>query len=288
MPENILVTGANGQLGMEFRALEKKYPAVHFVFVAKEDLSITDTTSLEKFFSANSFSYCINCAAYTAVDKAESEQELSYQINAQATGNLAAMCKAFSARFIHFSTDYVFNGLGTAPYKESDKTDPVNVYGASKLKGEAFAMLNNNDTMIFRTSWVYSSYGKNFVKTMLRLMSEKERIGVVSDQVGSPTYAADLAEAVMQIISSEKFTPGIYNYSNEGIISWYEFATAIKNSTGSNCLVNAIRTSDYPTPAKRPHYSVLDTQKFKDTFQISIPNWEASLAKCLSVLGVKA
>lgn len=270
---------------MEFRALEKKYHTYDLYFAGKDELPITDNAAIENLFSKRSFSHCINCAAYTAVDKAETEQPLAFEINAKAAGELAAVCKKYNVRFIHVSTDYVFNGNGSVPYKESDQTDPVNIYGASKLEGEKEVFKNNDQSIILRTSWVYSSYGKNFVKTMLRLMNEKESIGVVNDQVGSPTYAADLAEAILTIIARiEKPIAGIYNYCNEGIISWYEFASEIKRSINSNCKVNPIETSAYPTPAKRPHYSVLDTTKVRKTFGLAIPAWKDSLEKCIKLL----
>lgn len=282
---NILVTGANGQLGMEFRSLADRYPDYHFLFATKEAFPIDDPVTAEKYFTENKIGYCINCAAYTAVDKAETEKEIAFEINGTAVGRLAAICRKHGCRFFHFSTDYVFNGNATTPYTESEPTDPVNAYGASKLLGETEAMRNNPDSIIIRTSWVYSSYGKNFVKTMLRLMSEKEQISVVNDQVGCPTYAHDLAEAVMQIIvKGNKEAKGVYSYCNSGVISWYEFALAIKEISGSACIVNPVPSSQYPTPAKRPGYSVLDTAKFRETFDIRIPFWKDSLEKCMAIL----
>ena len=281
----ILVTGANGQLGMEFRTLVDQYPSYKFLFVSREELPVDDTLAVEKYFSGNKIDHCINCAAYTAVDKAETETAIAYEINGTAVGRLAALCKKHSARFIHFSTDYVFNGCSTEPYKETDTTDPVNAYGASKLLGETEAIKNNPGAIIIRTSWVYSSFGKNFVKTMLRLMNEKEQLSVVNDQLGSPTYANDLAKAVMQIIEeNDRSTAGIYNYCNTGIISWYEFALAIKEISKATCLVKPIPASAYPTPAKRPQYSALDTSKFRQTFNIEIPFWKDSLEKCMAIL----
>lgn len=284
--ENILVTGANGQLGMEFRKLEEKYTAYEFFFANKSELSITDPIAVDKYFEQHSFTKCINCAAYTGVDKAETEKEIAFEINAKAAGELAAVCKKYNTQFIHISTDYVFDGNGSSPYKESDQTNPIGIYGASKWQGELDVLNNNEQSLILRTSWVYSSYGKNFVKTMLRLMSEKETIGVVNDQFGSPTYAADLAEAILIIISSGKDPSlGIYNYCNQGIISWYDFAMEIKNLVNSKCIVNPIDTASYPTPAKRPHYSVLDTTKIQQTFALVIPAWKDSLKKCVALLG---
>lgn len=280
----ILVTGANGQLGNEFRELAIGFPAFHFLFCGREELAIEDKTAVNNFFAENSIQYCVNCAAYTAVDKAESEKDIALQINADAVGYLAAACKQYHAGFIHFSTDYVFNGEAHSPYLPDDNTRPVNFYGETKLQGELNALKENENSIIIRTSWVYSSFGKNFVKTMLRLMNEKESIGVVNDQVGSPTYAADLAAAAMQIVQQEQPQAGIYHYCNEGIISWYEFATAIKEIIGSPCIVNGISTAAYPTPAKRPAYSALNTRKIQEVFGIDIPAWRQSLERCIKLM----
>ena len=282
--KTILVTGANGQLGSEFNMLSKNFSDYNFLFAGKEELSIEDEASVANYFSLHAIDCCINCAAYTAVDKAEADKEQAIAINATAVGNLAAICQKQEALFFHFSTDYVFNGQATQPYQEDDATDPVNFYGQTKLMGEQGAMRNNKDAIIIRTSWVYSSFGKNFVKTMLRLMSEKDSIGVVADQFGCPTYAKDLAEAVMQIITSKKYSPGIYHYCNEGVISWCEFAEAIKDLSGSNCKVNAIETIAYPTPAARPHYSALSTTKFTKEFGVTALPWKQSLQNCLALL----
>lgn len=242
---------------------------------------------MEKYFSQHSFSHCINCAAYTSVDKAETEKEMAFQINATAAGELAAVCKKYDTRFIHISTDYVFDGNGSVAHKESDQTGPVNMYGASKLAGEKATIANNEQAVIIRTSWVYSSYGKNFVKTMLRLMSERESIAVVNDQFGCPTYAADLATAILTILSCHKqLIAGIYHYSNKGVTSWYDFALEIKNLTGSKCQVNPISTDGYPTAAKRPPYSVLATEKIQQAFDLTIPDWRDSLKKCIVLLAV--
>ena len=282
--KNILVTGANGQLGMEFRYLEKQFPHYNFLFASREELSIGDEFSVKKYFRENNIDYCINCAAYTGVDKAETEKEQAIFINSTAVGDLAAVCKKYDAVFFHFSTDYVFNGEATVPYNETATTDPVNFYGQTKLMGEQAAIKNNDQSVIIRTSWVYSNYGKNFVKTMLRLMSERESINVVADQSGCPTYAADLAAAVMNIISKEKLTPGIYHYCNDGIINWYEFANYIKELSHSTCLINAIKTSEYPTPAARPAYSALSTQKIQKTYAVEMRGWRESLAECIEMM----
>ncbi len=286
--KTILITGASGQLGSEFKTLSASFAQYNFLFTDKEDLPIDDIGAVKFFFEQHNISYCINCAAYTAVDKAETEKETAFLINATAAGNLAAVCKMFNTAFVHISTDYVFDGGGTKPYKETDATNPVNMYGFTKLKGEELVLQQNANAVIIRTSWVYSRFGNNFVKTMLRLMKERESINVVNDQYGCPTYAADLAAAIMHVIETPLFNsgdhPSIFNYSNDGVISWYDFAVAIKELSGSNCLVNAIATSQYPTPAKRPHYSVMDTSLIKNTFGVTIPFWKVSLEKCLQLL----
>ncbi len=285
--DTILVTGSNGQLGSELRVLAEAYPQYNFLFVTRNEMAIDDFETVQQYFATNSIQYCINCAAYTAVDKAEAEVEKAFLINADAVGNLAKLCKRYNTAFIHVSTDYVFDGTATEPIKEEQSTNPIGVYGASKLKGEELALQNNPDSIIIRTSWVYSSFGNNFVKTMLRLMKEKESINVVSDQQGCPTYAADLAAAIMQIVGQYSMFNkqySIFNYSNAGHITWYDFAVAIKELTGSKCIVNPITTSQYPTPAKRPAYSVLDTSKIQQTFTVLIPEWKDSLKKCLEVL----
>ena len=283
----ILVTGSNGQLGKELQDLAPSFPQFEFVFLSKEDMPIHNFELVRVFFDSVKPAYCINCAAYTAVDKAESEKELAFQINGEAVGVLAAVCKEHGTKFFHISTDYVFNGEATYPYTENFPTDPINTYGASKLEGEKQALDLNPDCIIIRTSWVYSSHGKNFVKTMMRLMNEKDSISVVNDQIGSPTYAADLAEAILQIITSlhphnSPFTThGIYNFSNEGIISWFEFAEAIKEIIKCPCEVQPIPTSAYPTPAKRPAYSVLDKTKIQEAFGIQLKDWKESLEACI-------
>lgn len=284
MQPTILVTGSNGQLGKELQQLADAYPQYKFVFASREDLKLHHFPLVENFFLATKPQYCINCAAYTAVDKAESEKEMAILVNGEAVGHLAAICKKYQTKLIHVSTDYVFDGESETPYKEDDTTNPKNVYGASKLLGEQLCMKENADSIIIRTSWVYSSFGHNFVKTMMRLMSERNEINVVSDQIGSPTYAADLAKTILDIIASGKWESGIYHYSNEGKISWYEFAVAIKELTGSNCSINPIPTSAYPTPAKRPHYSLLDKERIKAVFQITVPSWKSSLQRCIAAI----
>lgn len=292
MPESdffsktILVTGSGGQLGMEIWKLSDKYPSYNFLFTTKDQFAIDDFDQVKKFFEQQQIDVCINCAAYTAVDKAESEKEKAFSINADAAGNLANVCKAHQTQLIHISTDYVFNGNSTTGYKEADKISPINIYGESKLRGEELVLNNSPSAIIIRTSWVYSSFGNNFVKTMLRLFKERENINVVNDQYGCPTYAADLAGAIMMIVEQTDLDAknGIYNYCNEGIITWYQFAQAIKEIVNSNCTINPIPTTSYPTPARRPQYSVLDTSKIKETFGISIANWKDGLIECLSLI----
>lgn len=280
----ILVTGANGQLGKELKQLAPSFPQYDFIFLSREDLPIHHFETVRHYFKTYQPQYFINCAAYTAVDRAEQEKDLAFQVNGEAVGVLAAVCKENNCRFIHISTDYVFDGTATTPYKETFPPHPVNTYGASKLEGEKQALQFNPGSIIIRTSWVYSEFGKNFVRTMVKLMKEKEEINVVNDQVGSPTYAADLAEVILQIIASGNWHPGIYNFSNKGIINWYDFAVAIKELNKSNCKVNPISTAQYPTPAKRPVYSVLDSSKIQETYGIQLKDWRESLRICLSRL----
>lgn len=286
MPElpTILVTGANGQLGKALQRLAGVYPQYNFVFAGREDLPIHHFEMLRHYFSVYHPVYVVNCAAYTAVDRAETEKDLAFQVNAEAVGVLAAVCHEQGAKLVHISTDYVFDGNAKTPYKEDDPTHPQSVYGASKLEGEKQAFRFNPDSIVIRTSWVYAENGKNFVRTMLKLMSEKPEINVVNDQYGSPTYAGDLAAAVMQVIASGKWVPGIYHYSNEGVVSWYDFAIAIRDRAGLTCKVNSVPSSQYPTPAKRPAWSVLDSSRIGHTWGIRPRPWFESLETCLSHL----
>ena len=281
--QKILVTGANGQLGKSFRDLAADFPQYEFIFLSKEDLPIHQFELLRHYFSVYHPQWLINCAAYTAVDRAESEKDLAMLVNGESVGVMAAVTKANHCGFIHISTDYVFDGNSSAPYKVDHPVAPQNEYGRTKLEGEKQALQFNPEAIIIRSSWIYSEHGHNFVKTMMRLMNEKESLNVVSDQVGSPTYARDLAEAILQIIISgiSPPRPSIYHFSNRGIISWYDFAVAIKELTGSPCNIGPIPTAQYPTPAKRPAYSAMDTQKVTEEFGVKMKDWKQSLKDCL-------
>ncbi|MEO8721337.1 MAG: dTDP-4-dehydrorhamnose reductase [Ginsengibacter sp.] len=284
---SILVTGANGQLANELKVIATDYFQYHFFFKTKEELPIENANALKYFFEKNQIDYCINCAAFTAVDKAESEEEKAFKVNAEGVKNLADICEIHQTKLVHISTDYVYDGGSNVPLKEDHNTRPLNVYGASKLKGEELALKNNPSSIVIRTSWVYSSFGNNFVKTMLRLFREKTEINVVADQYGSPTYAADLAKVIMKFIEdlqSGMKLSGVYNYCNDGVVSWYEFAVAIKSFVNSDCVIYPIASSSYQTAAKRPSYSVLDTSKIKEVLHVIIPNWKKSLQKCITVL----
>ena len=274
----ILVTGANGQLGRSIQALATQYHTINFQFMGREHLPINDFALVDKVVETLKPQAIINAAAYTAVDRAETETEASNLMNGYAVGNLAAAAKRVGAKFLHVSTDYVFDGNGTMPYKEEDPTNPVNAYGRSKLLGEQLALQENADSMVVRTSWVYSRYGANFVKTMIRLMLTKPQIGVVSDQLGCPTHATDLAAALVNMaMATVSKTGGVYHYCNSGIISWFQFAEAICKAGDFSCEVKPIKTSEYPTPAKRPGYSALSCQKIVQQFSINPKNWHESL-----------
>lgn len=283
---NVLVTGSQGQVGSEIKELSSHYPYT-FYFTSKVELDITNEEALKEFIEINNITAIINCAAYTAVDKAESERQQADLINHQAVFNLASIAKEKKIKLIHISTDYVFDGTNHKPYVETDITNPQSVYGQTKLDGEkGLQLLNPENSIIIRTSWVYSSYGNNFVKTMLRLGKERESLGVIYDQVGTPTYAKDLAKSILDIlpkINNKKIE--IYNYSNEGVCSWYDFAKEIMKMAKLTCKVNPIETKEYPTPAKRPHYSLLSKSKIKQTFELSIPHWKSSLEHCLKQIG---
>lgn len=280
----ILVTGAGGQLGMELQQLAPLFPEYSFLFT-RSDLPIENSRVVKHFFELQQIDVCINCAAYTAVDKAEVERDIAFMVNAEAVGNLAEICKQHRSMFIHISTDYVFDGSSKDAYREDHGISPLNVYGESKLKGEELALNHNPDAVIIRTSWLYSSFRHNFVKTMIRIMSERAVVNVVDDQYGCPTYAGDLAKVIVEIIEHQGLTGGIINYSNAGVASWYEFAIAIKEYTKSACTVNPVPSLQFPTPAKRPKYSVLDTTRIKELLGIEIPHWKDSLKECMKLLG---
>ena len=282
--KKILVTGANGQLGQSLQKLSQKEKAFQFLFTDSETLDITNKEEVLNFFWQNEPDVCINAAAYTAVDLAETDTEKAFLVNADGTENLALACAEYNAQFIHVSTDYVFDGTNNLEYTEEDFTNPLGVYGASKLAGEELALEANPCAIILRTSWVYSEFGKNFVKTMLSLFATKEELNVVADQYGQPTNATDLAEAILTIVKTEKKTPGIFNFSNEGKISWHDFAQKIAELSVSKIKINPIVTSQYPTPAKRPQNSTLDLSKIKSTYHINIKPWEESLAKTIQLL----
>ena len=278
---NILVTGANGQLGSEIRYLSNQY-SYNFVFTDKDSLDITKRDDVEKFVYEKDINIIINCAAYTAVDRAEEERELAELINYQAVKDLAQIAKKNSIQFIHISTDYVFDGTNYKPYTEDEQTKPQGVYGVTKLKGEEAFLNSGADGIIIRTSWVYSSFGTNFVKTMLRLGKERDSIRVIFDQIGTPTYARDLAKAILDIlpnITNNKVE--IYHYSNEGVLSWYDFAREIMKMSKIECQINPIETKEYPTLAKRPYYSLLNKSRIKEEFGLTIPYWKDSLDECL-------
>lgn len=282
--KKILITGGNGQLGSELGVLSKTYAQYDWIFTDYQELDLCDLDHLEGRLSSIKPDYIINCAAHTAVDKAESEFELSDVLNHQAVAVMAQWSAVNDCKLIHISTDYVFDGTAATPLKESAPTGPINVYGQTKLSGEKACMDANPAAIIIRTSWVYSSFGANFVKTMSRLMQERDRLNVVNDQIGSPTYAADLAQAILTIITHSNWEAGIYHFSNEGEISWYEFALAIQEIGGFDCTVSGIPSSAYPTPAARPQYSLLDKSKIKATFGVLVPEYRESLMKCMSLL----
>jgi dTDP-4-dehydrorhamnose reductase len=284
---NILVTGAGGQLGSELRDLAAAHPEWTFHFFDRGALPLDNVELLSAAFARVRPSVCINAAAYTAVDKAEAEPEQAFAINATAVGDLATLCKTFNALFLHVSTDYVFNGEGKQPYRETDMVAPLGVYGASKLEGERLALAAHDKVVVVRTSWVYSYYGKNFVKTMLRLLREKESIGVVADQLGRPTYAQNLAKALLAIVA--EYTGcgggrfhGVYHYADRGEITWFDLASAVRELIQATCVIRPLTTAEYPTPARRPAYSVLDTTRIEETFDLAICDWKDSLRRCLA------
>lgn len=283
--KHILVTGCNGQLGSELQQLAPKYDdTCRFHFTDIQELDITDRKAIYSFIEQHRIGIVINCAAFTAVDKAESNEELCDLLNNIAPGYLAEAVASVGGTMIQVSTDYVFDGESYLPYKEEDNTNPQTVYGRTKLAGEENVIRTCPGSMVIRTAWLYSTFGNNFVKTMIRLGKERDALGVVSDQLGSPTYARDLARAIMQIVE-HGIVPGVYHFTNEGACSWYDFTKAIHRLEGiDNCKVSPIHTEDYPVPAKRPHYSVLDKSKIKNTFHLDIRWWEDALKECIKEL----
>ena len=284
--KKIVVTGAQGQLGSELQVLAVNYPQFEWVFTDREELDLCDLVGLEAQLDAIHPQIIINCAAHTAVDRAETEVELSDVLNHQAVAVLAKWSAAHGAKLIHVSTDYVFDGSSSIPLTETAPTKPINVYGVTKLAGEKACMEANPNAIVIRTSWVYSRFGNNFVKTMSRLMQERESLNVVNDQIGSPTYAADLAQAILTILTHAHWQAGIYHFSNEGEISWYEFALAIQEIGGFDCEISGIPSAAYPTPAKRPAFSLLDKSKIKASFGVVVPDYEESLRKCMELLRI--
>jgi dTDP-4-dehydrorhamnose reductase len=284
---NILVTGSNGQLGSELKNQALDYSQYKFFFTDIQELDICQSQDVLKYVLENDIDQVINCAAYTAVDTAESDIEKAQLINVDAVSNLVKACEAANARLIHISTDYVFNGEYYKPLSEDTEVSPIGVYGITKLEGEKKVINASIESIVIRTSWLYSSYGNNFVKTMMRLGTERDELGVIFDQVGTPTYARDLASAILKIIpqgGKMDESGKIYHFSNEGVASWYDFAIAIMEYAGISCKLKPIKTVDYPTPAKRPHYSVMDKSKIKNDFGIELPYWRDSLQECMGLL----
>lgn len=282
--KKILVTGANGQLGSEIKELAANYPDFDFVFTDIADFPLDKTEEIIANFNSLQPNIVINCAAYTAVDKAEQDQETANAINHLAIATLATLCQESGAKLIHVSTDYVFDGTSPVAYKEDDKPNPKSVYGVTKLAGEIACSQKCPQSIIIRTAWVYSEFGNNFVKTMLRLMTEKDTLNVVNDQIGSPTYAADLAQVILTILDSNKWEPGIYHYSNAGEISWFDFAMNIKEIAQKTCEIKGIPASSYPTPAERPAYSLLDKSKIKTVYGIEPIDYKTSLRNMMERL----
>ena len=282
--KNVLITGANGQLGNEMRVLSAENKEYTYFFTDVAELDICDEQAVLDFVKANNIHVIVNCAAYTAVDNAEDNVELCTKLNADAVGYLAKAAEANGAEFIQISTDYVFDGTAHIPYQETEPTCPNSVYGKTKLAGEQNALSLCSRSMVIRTAWLYSTFGNNFVKTMIRLGKERDFLGVIFDQVGTPTYARDLARAIFAAIR-QGVVPGVYHFSNEGVCSWYDFTKAIHRLAGiTTCSVKPLHTSEYPTKAKRPHYSVLDKTKIKETYHIEIPYWMDSLQSCIAEL----
>ncbi|QDO93220.1 dTDP-4-dehydrorhamnose reductase [Formosa sediminum] len=280
----ILVTGGNGQLASCIKDVSKNENKLQFIYTDSENLDITNQQQVADFFQNNNFDWCINCAAYTAVDKAESDVDIARKVNKDGAKHLAIACKENSVKLIHVSTDFVFDGKSSILYSETDETNPIGVYGLTKLEGEQAIQDTLETYFILRTSWLYSEHANNFMKTMLRLAETRPELNVVADQIGTPTYATDLAQVVVSIIAQDSTNYGLYHYSNEGVASWYDFAAAIFELANSETKVFPIRTEAYPTPAARPQFSVMDKSKIKDCFNITIPYWRTSLKQALKNL----
>lgn len=279
--KKILVTGSTGQLGSELSVLVSSYAQYEWIFADRTQITLDNLELLQSQLNRIKPDIILNCGAYTAVDKAESEKKMAFAINHEAVEVIAKYSFENNVKLIHVSTDYVFDGTSSIALDEKAETNPINVYGESKLAGEIACLKENPESIIIRTSWVYSKFGNNFVKTMQRLMQERDEINVVNDQIGSPTYAVDLAQAMIDIVESSKWIPGIYNYSNESEISWYEFALSIKELGNYSCKIGGIPSSSYPTPAKRPKFSLLDKKKIKETYHVGVPEYKESLKKML-------
>ncbi|WP_053976520.1 dTDP-4-dehydrorhamnose reductase [Mangrovimonas xylaniphaga] len=279
--KTILVTGGNGQLATCIKDLEQSINGFEFIYVDSSELDISKEDQVNCFFSENTIDWCINCAAYTAVDKAENDKDKAFEVNVLGTKYLARACEEHGAKIIHISTDFVFGGDACFGYCETNATNPIGVYGATKLQGEQELEKLLERHFIFRTSWLYSEHGHNFMKTMLRLSESKTELNIVADQIGTPTYAKDLAAVLLEVVSSNSEAYGLYHFSNEGVTSWYDFAHAIFDISEREIEVFPIKSEDYPTPAKRPHFSVLDKTKVKSTFNIKIPHWRDSLKEAI-------
>jgi dTDP-4-dehydrorhamnose reductase len=286
----ILITGGEGKLGSAIKEASKEFSDLNLVFTDIDDFDITNAASVDEYLKTGDFDYLINCAAYTAVDKAEEEKGLAFLINATGPENLAKTCQKYNCRLVHISTDYVFDGRSHIPYIETMETNPPSVYGQSKLEGEKAILKHSKSAIILRTSWLYYEFGNNFLNTMIKLGAERDALGVVFDQIGTPTYARDFATSILKIITSNKISAKteIYNYSNEGVISWYDFAKEIMEIANINCNIIPIESKEYPLPAPRPHYSVLNKSKIKSAFDLRIPYWKDSLNMCLKKLSEKS
>jgi len=282
--QTILVTGSHGQLGNEMQQAASRFPAFQYIYTDVEELDICDKNALHAFVKDNKVNIIVNCAAYTAVDKAEDDVELCYRINRDAVRNIGEVAQENKVKVVHVSTDYVFDGTNYLPYTEDLPVCPATVYGKSKLEGEQALLESCDQVVILRTAWLYSSFGNNFVKTMMKLGTERDALNVIFDQVGTPTYAADLADTILTLLSHETFVPGIYHFSDEGVCSWYDFTKSIHRIAGITCDVRPIETKDYPARTPRPNYSVLNKAKIKSTYGINIPHWEESLEKCITLL----